>query len=43
MQKVQALIPYLNEILKQNDSRTSGIVGKLSGLKDNLDGIFYDI
>jgi hypothetical protein len=43
IQKVQALIPYLNEILKQNDSRTVGIVDKLSGLKDNLDGIFSDI
>lgn len=43
IQKVQALIPYLNEILKQNDSRTVEIVAKLSGLKDNLDGIFSDI
>ncbi len=40
LQKVQALLPYLAEILRQNDDRTSGMVGKLSGLRDNLDGIF---
>ena len=39
---VQALLPYLSEILNQNDARTSGIVGKLSHLKENLDGIFED-
>jgi len=39
---VQALLPYLSEILNQNDVRTSGIVGKLSHLKENLDGIFED-
>lgn len=43
IQKVQALLPYLAEILKQNDDRTVGIVGKLSGLRDNLDGIFQDL
>lgn len=43
LQKVQALIPYLGEILRQNEDRTSGIVGKLSGLKDNLDFIFEDL
>jgi|JI9StandDraft_2_1071091.scaffolds.fasta_scaffold96017_2 hypothetical protein len=43
IQKVQALLPYLAEILKQNDDRTLGIVGKLSGLRDNLDGIFEDL
>jgi len=43
LQKVQALLPYLSEILRQNDARTSGIVGKLSNLKDNLDGMFEDI
>lgn len=40
LQKVQALLPYLSEILNQNDVRTSGIVGKLSHLRENLDGIF---
>ncbi len=43
IQKVQALLPYLAEILRQNDDRTVGIVGKLSGLRDNLDGIFEDL
>ncbi len=33
LQKVQALLPYLSEILSQNDARTSGIVGKLSYLR----------
>jgi hypothetical protein len=33
LQKVQALLPYLSEILSQNDVRTSGIVGKLSHLR----------
>jgi hypothetical protein len=42
LQKVQALLPYLSEILNQNDVRTSGIVGKLSSLRENLDGIFED-
>lgn len=40
LSKVQALLPYLAEILNQNDVRTSGIVGKLSHLRENLDGIF---
>jgi hypothetical protein len=40
LQKVQALLPYLSEILSQNDVRTNGIVGKLSHLRENLDGIF---
>lgn len=40
LQKVQALLPYLSEILRQNDAKASGIVSKISGLKDNLDGIF---
>lgn len=40
LQKVEALLPYLSEILNQNDSRTSGIVGKLSHLRENLDNIF---
>jgi predicted ribosome quality control (RQC) complex YloA/Tae2 family protein len=39
---VQALLPYLGEILNQNDVRTSGIVGKLSHLRENLDYIFED-
>jgi len=43
LQKVQALLPYLAEILKQNDDRTSGVVNKLSGLRDNIDGIFADL
>ena len=43
LRKVQALLPYLAEILRQNDDRTYGIVGKLSGLRDNLDGIFEDL
>lgn len=43
VQKVEALFPYLNEILGQNDLRTNNIVGKLIGLRDNLDGIFEDI
>lgn len=30
----------MSEILNQNDSRTSGIVGKLSHLRENLDNIF---
>ena len=42
LQKVQALLPYLSEILNQNDVRTNGIVGKLSHLRENLDGIFED-
>lgn len=42
LQKVQALLPYLGEILSQNDMRTNGIVGKLSHLRENLDGIFED-
>lgn len=37
---MQALLPYLSEILNQNDVRTSGIVGKLSNLRENLDNIF---
>lgn len=40
LQKMQALLPYLSDVLRQNDDRTSGVVGKLTGLKDNLDGIF---
>lgn len=43
LQKVQALLPYLAEILRQNDDRTSGVVNKLSGLRDNIDGIFEDL
>ena len=43
LQKVQALIPYLAEILRQNEDKTSGIVEKLSGLRDNLDFIFEDL
>lgn len=43
LQKVQALLPYLAEILRQNDDRTSGVVSKLSGLRDNIDGIFEDL
>ena len=43
IQKVQALLPYLAEILRQNDDRTNGVVGKLSGLRDNLDGVFEDL
>jgi hypothetical protein len=42
LNKVQALLPYLGAILSQNDERTSGIVGKLSHLRENLDGIFED-
>ncbi len=42
LQKVQALLPYLGQILKQNDTRTQGIVGKLSHLRENLDYIFED-
>lgn len=41
--KVQALLPYLADVLKQNDNRSHGIVGKLSGLRDNLDGIFEEM
>jgi hypothetical protein len=29
--------------LRQNDDRTSGVVNKLSGLRDNIDGIFEDL
>lgn len=40
LHKVRALLPYLEEILSQNDQRTNGVVGKLAHLKDNIDGIF---
>jgi len=40
LQKVQSLLPYLSDILRQNDTKASGIVDKMNGLKDNLDGIF---
>jgi chromosome segregation ATPase len=43
LQKVQALLPYLAEILRQNDDRSNGVVGKLSNLRDNLDLIFEDM
>lgn len=42
LKKVQALLPYLGAILSQNDVRTGDIVGKLSHLRENLDGIFED-
>jgi hypothetical protein len=29
--------------LRQNDTRTSSVVDKLSGLRNNLDGIFEDL
>ena len=40
LQKVQALFPYLNDILGQNDLRSNNLVSKLINLRDNLDGIF---
>jgi hypothetical protein len=40
LQKVQALLPFLSEILRQNDAKASGIVNRMTGLRDNLDGIF---
>ena len=43
IQKMQALLPYLSDVLRQNDDRTSGVVNKLTGLKDNMDGIFEDL
>ena len=43
LQKMQALLPYLSEVLRQNDDRTNGVVNKLTGLKDNMDGIFEDL
>ncbi len=42
LHKVRQLLPYLEEILSQNDRLASGIVGKLAHLKDNIDGIFED-
>lgn len=29
--------------MRQNDTRTSSVVDKLSGLRNNLDGIFEDL
>jgi hypothetical protein len=43
IQKMQALLPYLSAVLKQNDDKTNGVVNKLTGLKDNMDGIFEDL
>lgn len=40
VKKVQALFPYLNDILGQNDLRSNNLVSKLVNLRDNLDGIF---
>jgi len=37
------LLPYLSDVLRQNEDKTSGVVNKLSGLRDNLDGIFEDL
>ena len=40
LQKIEALFPYLQEVMGQNDTRSNQIVSKLVGLRENLDSIF---
>lgn len=43
IQRVEALFPYLQGIIGQNDMRSNQIVDRLIALRDNLDQIFENI
>jgi hypothetical protein len=40
IQKIEALFPYLQEIMGKNDARSDEIIKKLMGLRDGLDQVF---
>lgn len=43
IEKIEALFPFLQDIMGQNDARSNQIISKLTHLRDNLDGVFDDI
>ena len=40
IQRIEALFPFLEEIMGKNDKRSQEIINKLMALRDGLDGIF---
>ena len=40
IQRIEALFPFLQEIMGKNDARSQEIINKLIGLRDGLDQIF---
>lgn len=43
IEKIEALFPFLQDIMGQNDARSNQIISKLTNLRDGLDGIFQEI
>ena len=43
VEKIEALFPFLQDIMGQNDARSNQIISKLVNLRDGLDGVFNDI
>ncbi len=43
IEKIEALFPFLQDIMGQNDARSNQIINKLVTLRDGLDGIFDEI
>ncbi|CAM6000093.1 unnamed protein product [Sphagnum balticum] len=43
IQKIEALFPYMEDIVGQNDNRTNQIINKLLGLRESLEGVFSEI
>ena len=42
IQKIEALFPYLEDVMGRNDSRSKEIIEKLAALRDGLDNIFEE-
>ena len=42
IQKIEALFPYLEDVMGRNDSRSKEIIDKLAALRDGLDNIFEE-
>jgi hypothetical protein len=43
VEKIEALFPFLQDIMGQNDARSNQIISKLVTLRDGLDGVFNEI
>ena len=42
IQKIEALFPFLEDVMGRNDSRSKEIIEKLAALRDGLDNIFEE-
>ena len=43
IQKIEALFPYLQDIMGKNDSRSNQIINQLVNLRDGLDQMYEEI